>query len=333
MLKNTPETKNVKTRDEFVKVVKDWFDLMIDDTKNGKKWIYSNSQNKTSYIDARKAETPRTNCALAILHCCQIAGILKLNQKFWGKEDGTIVSKNGAVETFKKIGTITHYKKGVMPNTKKLKLSPGDIVTYYGHTNIYIGLNSKGQKVWRDAGRGTNVSCEENSYWKSFTKVGEIYMDVANVIHIETFNGVKESKDRYVVATGLSNGKFTNQHNTFNSLDNAKKDAVTAKTANKKTYYVYDTQNNNKVVYTAKYETEISYVVQCGAFSVKKNAENKAKEITRKTTLATLVKYDSGSKMYFVQCGEFVVKTNAENRKKELVEKYKVDAIIKEVKK
>ena len=86
-------------------------------------------------------------------------------------------------------------------------------------------------------------------------------------------------------------------------------------------------------MYTAKYEISVSYVVQCGAFSVKKNAENKAKEITRKTTLATLVKYDSGSKMYFVQCGEFSVKKNAENRKKELIEKYKVYAIIKEVKK
>ena len=66
MLKNTPEITNVKTRDEFVQVVKDWFDLMVDDTKKGKKWIYSNSQNKTSYVEARKDKTPSLSLAKKI---------------------------------------------------------------------------------------------------------------------------------------------------------------------------------------------------------------------------------------------------------------------------
>ena len=294
-MKKTPEIKYVKNRDEFVKTVIEWFGLMVDDTKNGKKWIYNNSQNKTSYIEARKVTTPRTNCALAVLHACQMAGILKTNQKFYSDSSGNIVDKNDAVKTFKSIGTITHYKKGAMPDTNKLKLAPGDIVTYPGHTNIYIGLNSKGQKVWRDAGRGTTVAGKENSYWKSFERVGDIPMTVTNVIHITNFNGnIEGGKDTYVVASGLKNGSYIDQHNTFNSLDNAKKDADIARDANKKTYYVYDSKNNNKVVYTAKYAApKVTYVVQCGAFSVKTNAESKAKEVTRKTTFSTIVTYDT----------------------------------------
>ena len=62
------------------------------------------------------------------------------------------------------------------------------------------------------------------------------------------------STDRYFVASAYTGGKYINQHNTFNILENAKNDCDAAMKVSNKTFYVYDTQSNNKVVYTAKYD-------------------------------------------------------------------------------
>lgn len=67
-------------------------------------------------------------------------------------------------------------------------------------------------------------------------------------------NPTESSIDRYFVASAYTGGKYADQHNTFNILDNAKNDCITAMKVSNKTFYVYDTYDNNKVVYTATYD-------------------------------------------------------------------------------
>lgn len=62
------------------------------------------------------------------------------------------------------------------------------------------------------------------------------------------------SSDRYVVASNYSANKYTDQHNTFNILDNAKKDCDTAMKELNKTFNVYDTKDNNKIIYTSNFD-------------------------------------------------------------------------------
>ena len=102
-------------------------------------------------------------------------------------------------------------------------------------------------------------------------------------------------------------------------LDNAKKDADTARTSNKKTYYVFDSKG--AVIYTANYTTPVSassttqYIVQAGVYSVKANAETQYKKIRAAGFDAALVQ--SGSQ-WMVRCGIFSIKKNAEKLQKRL---------------
>lgn len=81
---------------------------------------------------------------------------------------------------------------------------------------------------------------------------------------------------------------------------------------------------------TVEPTTTTTYLIQCGAYKLKLNANLAAKSITKKTGFATLVNKDENTGLYIVQCGAFMVKENADNRLKELKKK-KVDAFIKEV--
>lgn len=62
------------------------------------------------------------------------------------------------------------------------------------------------------------------------------------------------SSDRYVVASNYSANKYTDQHNTFNILDNAKKDCDTAMKELNKTFNVYDTKDDNEIIYTSNFD-------------------------------------------------------------------------------
>ncbi len=63
-----------------------------------------------------------------------------------------------------------------------------------------------------------------------------------------------EPEKPYRVGTGWENGKCVNQHNAFDILANAKKDADTASKSKKKTYYVFD--KSGTILYKAKYTSE-----------------------------------------------------------------------------
>lgn len=114
----------------------------------------------------------------------------------------------------------------------------------------------------------------------------------------------------YRVGTAWKNGECKNQHGAFSSLANAKADADSAKSVNKKTYYVFD--ESGKAVYTAAYKTtkkNVEYTVQAGSYFFKKNAEKQMKKIKAKGFDALVVK---SGKTYIIRCGIFSVKSNAE---------------------
>ena len=185
---SSPVTNTKITKvSEWIKAVKDWEQQMI-----SVKAVYSNKNNKTDYVAALKQKPVTTNCALFVSHALQKIGFLDRKYKFYGHK-GTTIKGNGASK-LKEIAKITTYSKA-NKTTAKVKLIPGDIVTYHeGHTNVYLGTDSKGNKLWTDAGRSTNVGCKENSYWKSFRKTGEMNgYHVANVIRLNLIDDVSKT--------------------------------------------------------------------------------------------------------------------------------------------
>ena len=106
--------------------------------------------------------------------------------KFYGTEYGTIKYRNAkSKERLESIAEITHYEKGAL-STAQADLEPGDILTYYGHTNVYIGKNSKGVKMWYDAGRGSTADIAENSKFVRFKRTtNDIGIYVSNIIRLK----------------------------------------------------------------------------------------------------------------------------------------------------
>lgn len=160
------ETGAAKNAAEWIEYLHKWEQVMIDAGA-----IYSNSGNKTSYKDVLKQEPPKTNCALLVVHALQYAGLLDTKFKFYGAADGSIKG-NGKTE-IRKIATVTDYATN-STRVKDLDLQPGDILTYNGHTNVYLGKDSKGKRQWTDAGRGTSIEGKTGSKWKSFRTTGDM---------------------------------------------------------------------------------------------------------------------------------------------------------------
>lgn len=178
------QTGKITKVSEWITVLKQWEQKMID-----VKAVYNNSGNKTDYTVALKQSPVTTNCALFVTHALQIAGLFGKTDKFYGASDGSLKG-SGATKLTKDIGKIVCEYADKKMKTDKLNLVPGDIVTYYGqHTNVYLGKDSSGKKLWCDAGRGTNIGCKTGASWKSFRRTGEISgMYVSKVIRLNLTN-------------------------------------------------------------------------------------------------------------------------------------------------
>ena len=144
--------------DNFISIAKNLADIMINE-----KWVYSNSNNKMNFDDARKASKPVSNCALYASHALQKAGYLNKNQTFYFKESGAVVSRQKGWERLQETCKVTVYK-GV--SLSKVDLKAGDVVCYNGHVNIFLGYEGN-KKTWLDAGRGGTKDVKEGS---PFTK-------------------------------------------------------------------------------------------------------------------------------------------------------------------
>ena len=242
------DTGKITKISEWIQTIKDWEQKMID-----VKAVYSNKNNKTDYEVALKQKPVLTNCALFVTHALQVAGIFERKDKFYGSK-GTLI-KGSAASKMGTIGKITIYSKANV-TADKVNIPVGAIVTWHeGHTNVYLGKNDKGQMQWSDAGRGTNVGCKENSYWKSFRKTGNMSgYHVANVIALNLLDDV--SKEEISTIEGR---QYIVQAGAFAVEANAKKQVAALK---KKGFEAIVKKRSN------------DWFVQCGIFKNKKNADD-----------------------------------------------------------
>jgi hypothetical protein len=164
---------------EWIRAVKVWTNSMIVDED----WVYSDSNNKISYIAARDGDVKTTNGALMVTHALQYAGIFSTSMSIYGHEDGHIGDTGGALEKLRKVAIITSYEKDKL-YAKDADLRIGDIVCYYGgHTNIYRGKNSKGVMQWYDAGAENTADKSAGSTWNSFLlSSDDMKLPISNII-------------------------------------------------------------------------------------------------------------------------------------------------------
>lgn len=107
------------------------------------------------------------------------------------------------------------------------------------------------------------------------------------------------SSDKYVVASGYFSNKYTDKHNTFNIIDNAKKDCDTAMKSLNKTFHVYDTTDSNKIIYTSIYDPNSRHTQTSELSSLSdKDASMKLLEITKPIAL----KYNLFPSVIAAQC-------------------------------
>ena len=185
-------TITIKSQDEWVQAVKDWTDLMLKDGD----WIYSNKDNKTYWKDARKANPPRTNCALMIVHALQRFGVFDTNHKVYSSDKHELIYSSASKKRLYEIADIYKYD-GVKHGT--IDLQPGDILFYNKHMNVYGGKKD-GKRFYYDAGRGTNIGNVEGKTWKSFINYKEdhdiygiIRLKYGETVHVD--GEVADSKD------------------------------------------------------------------------------------------------------------------------------------------
>lgn len=177
-------TITIGSQEDWLQCLEDFSNELLADGN----WIYSNKDNKTNYQEARNDNPRRTNCALFVTHALQTFGVFESNMKFYGHKDGHIAYQNDESEKrMNQIAEIMDYNIGEMKTTTA-DLQPGDIVTYYGqHTNVYIGTNESGTKIWYDAGREqTTDSINEEGTFKTFTREdNDIGMNISHIIRLK----------------------------------------------------------------------------------------------------------------------------------------------------
>ncbi len=151
-------------------------------------WIFSYEENKTDYMTARAEDTKRTNSGLFVSHGLQCFEVLDSDMSFYGHSDGHIQYNSTDTETrIGKIAEIFDYEMGEI-TLEEADLQPGDIVTYYGeYTNVYIGTDSSGNKMWYDAGKGqtTNSEDEGGTYTKFTRTTNDIGLDISHIIRLK----------------------------------------------------------------------------------------------------------------------------------------------------
>lgn len=142
-----PETgiSEYGTAAEFLAECKEIADTIVSDGN----WIYSNSDVKSSFSSARKAEVRKTNCALYVGFAMQKFGTLKEGQTFYSDASGRLICSSTVRERLEEYYDIYH----IGDDFPEKDIKPGDICLWTGHTNIYAGKDSQGEKVWYDFGR------------------------------------------------------------------------------------------------------------------------------------------------------------------------------------
>ena len=211
-------------------------------------------------------------------------------------------------------------------------LQAGDVLLTPGkHTEMYVG---NGQLV----GARGNANSGKAENGKQGDQTGQ-EIALANYYsypwkYVLRFRGVFTDElptvkpDRYSVGSAWDyyRGRAMDQHNSFKSLENARKDADAAMKKFNKTYYVFDVSGNR--LYTAQYVAPPkSYVIYAGNFKLQINAKRISAKLTKAGISNFIKKKDSN---YVVQAGSFSNKGNAESTLSK-IKKLDIDAYIEEI--
>lgn len=168
MITNNPESAlkvyvGKKTPEAFLQVCNNVATLIVNDGD----WVYSNSNNKYSILEARAQQKRVSNCAHFVNLCMQQFGTLPQNYGFYSDPNANLVFKPLHLPSETVVmETVNKYYEVIKVGGKKpgeLNLKPGDICCYKSHMNVYAGKNSKGVMTWYDFARSATSDGKENS--------------------------------------------------------------------------------------------------------------------------------------------------------------------------
>ena len=151
-----------------------------------KNFVYSNSRTKSTY-NAALARRRRSNCALYVSWCLQKYGALGSGQTFYIRRGSSSIRKNFGHWKKKKVQVIRVNKRASRVNLKK-----GDVVLWsgLGHTNIYAGKNSSGERLWFDAGKAATYGHHSGSRFNNIGKKTQGYLNSKTVSYIIRIKGL-----------------------------------------------------------------------------------------------------------------------------------------------
>ena len=163
-------------------------------------WIYSNSDVKGNFTDARKAGRHATNCALAASWCMQEFGTLKKDQHIYADWDGNIHCSSATRKRIDKYYEVINI--GGKRNANGVKLKPGDICIWNIHVNVYAGEEG-GKKVWYDFSRNciSDKKPDSGTYVK-FIRKGDIGQILYKVLRLKDQDSYGSGK-QYIVPQGM----------------------------------------------------------------------------------------------------------------------------------
>ncbi len=151
-----------------------------------KHFVYSNSSTKNTYRAAAKKRR-RSNCALYVSWCLQQYGAFRSGQTIYIRRGSSHIKKNFSRWNKKKVQVIRVNKRA-----SRVKLKKGDVVLWnsIGHTNIYAGENSSGDRLWYDAGKSATYSHHSGSRFKNIGKKTQGFLDSKKISYIIRIKGL-----------------------------------------------------------------------------------------------------------------------------------------------
>ena len=151
-----------------------------------KHFVYSNSSTKKTYRAAAKKRR-RSNCALSVSWCLQQYGAFKSGQTIYIRRGSSHIKKNFSRWNKKKVQVIRVNKRA-----SRVKLKKGDVVLWnsIGHTNIYAGENSSGDRLWYDAGKSATYGHHSGSRFENIGKKTQGFLDSKKISYIIRIKGL-----------------------------------------------------------------------------------------------------------------------------------------------
>ena len=151
-----------------------------------KHFVYSNSSTKNTYRAAAKKRR-RSNCALYVSWCLQQYGAFRSGQTIYIRRGSSHIKKNFSRWNKKKVQVIRVNKRA-----SRVKLKKGDVVLWnsIGHTNIYAGENSSGDRLWYDAGKSATYGHHSGSRFENIGKKTQGFLDSKKISYIIRIKGL-----------------------------------------------------------------------------------------------------------------------------------------------